>query len=326
MAAWAVDAAGERSHSGAGDLFDQEWTLVTCQMAVLGLGQLTLEHPELGDRYLPAMRSCSRWLASPTARAFGTRKWGEDVLGDDEPTGTHAYAGYAALALSLHRKVEPDPPWAADHERLLDRLEVAVDRPLPQIETYPGETYPADIAAVLGALALGGRDVDAAVADFRERAVHPSTGLLYQSFDPRSGRPRDDPRGSGTAIAAYFLAPASPALSRELTDALLDDRFLVVHGIREYPRDTSGWGDVDSGPVIMGLGVSATGFAMAGARMHGRRERFVRLHRTAGWFGLPVPTPSGRWYGSGGSLGNAILLAMMTAPRPAEPRLRSSDP
>ena len=315
VAAWATSSAGERSTSGAGDLFDQEWTLVSCQMAVLGLGQLVVAHPELRDDYLPAMQSCSSWMLTPDARAFGTGRWGEDALGPARPEGSHAYLGYVALALAMHRRVDPDVPWAGDHDRMLEVLARSVEGSTHRIRTYPGETYPADIAAVIGALGLAGYDPTAAVARFRVAAVHPQTGLLYQSLHPSTGAP-GIPRGSGTAIASYFLSFADPQLSRQLYGSLQVRRAFGVSGVREYPDGVSGWGDVDSGPVVFGLGVSTTGFALAGARQHGDRPTFVRLHRTAGAFGLPVPTPSGRWYLTGGSIGNAILLAMMTAPRP----------
>lgn len=320
VADWALNHAGARSQSGAGDLFDHEWTLVSCQMAVLGLSQLIHEHPELRDDYLPAMGTCSDWLISEEARQFGTARWGEDVLGPQAPRGAHAYAGYLALALAMHRTVEPEVPWAADLTRLLDRLERVVERDLHRIETYPGEAYPADIASVLGALGLDGREPTAALARFRAEARDPATGLLHQSLDPRTGG-KGPPRGSGTAIAAYFLSFADHPLSEELYRALPVDRVAGVSGIREYPPGASGWGDVDSGPVVLGLGVSATGFGLAGARVHGDRATYVRLHRTAGLFGLPAPTrQGGRWYVLGGSIGNSILLAMMTAsPEPVLP-------
>ncbi len=314
VADWALNSAGARYSSGAGDLFDHEWTLVSCQMAVLGLGQLTLEHPELGDTYLPAMASCSDWLVSEGARRFGTAKWGEDFLSDEAPAGSHAYMGYIALALSMHRRVQADPSWAPVHDRMLDRLEVVLQRPIHQIETYPGEVYPADIASAIGAVGLAGRPVHSVAARFRAAAVDPDSGLLYQALRATTGGAADDPRGSGTAIASYFLGHADPGLSADLCRSLKVDRVVGISGVREYREGAHGWGDVDSGPVVFGLGVSATGFALGCSRMHGDRGRFVRMHRTAGIFGVPTSTRRGRWYWTGGSIGNSILLAMMTAP------------
>jgi hypothetical protein len=303
---------GSLSHSGSGELFDAEWTLVTCQMTVLGLGQVILAHAETRDDYLPAMRRCSTWLASPEARAFGSRKWGQDPLDASAAQGTHAYLGYIHLALSMHRRIEPDVDWAPTHDRVQEVLLHALENPIHQIQTYPGETYPADIAAVVGGVALYGADTTEVVERLMKDAVDPHTGMLFQALSPTGG-PADGPRGSGTAIAAYFLSFSDTAASASLYQSLQRDSFLGVTGIREYPHGEEGWGDVDSGPVVFGLGVSATGFALAGAKMHQDRPTYRAVHRTAGVFGLPGPALSGRWYYTGGRIGNAILLAMLTA-------------
>jgi hypothetical protein len=135
------------------------------------------------------------------------------------------------------------------------------------IETYPGEAYPADVAAV-------------------------------------------------AAISVYFLSFADPVLSRDLFAALAGPQragFLGFGGIREYAPGHDGSGDIDSGPVLLGVSVSATGFAIAGARLHGDRDLFTSLYRTADLFGVAVDRGAGRRFLTGGPLGNAILLAMLTA-------------
>jgi len=83
--------------------------------------------------------------------------------------------------------------------------------------------------------------------------------------------------------------------------------------VREYPHGHSGSGDIDSGPVILGYGVSATGFALGPARIHGDQALFGRLLRTAVLFGAPLQRKDTLEFVSGGPLGNAILFAMLTA-------------
>ena len=83
--------------------------------------------------------------------------------------------------------------------------------------------------------------------------------------------------------------------------------------MREYPPGEGGPGDIDSGPVILGIGFSSTGFALAGARTFGDRERFQSLYRTAYLIGSPLERGGLRNYVCGGPLGNAILFAMLTA-------------
>ena len=89
--------------------------------------------------------------------------------------------------------------------------------------------------------------------------------------------------------------------------------------MREFPpRLAGGFGDIDSGPLLFGVSISATGFAMASARAHHDREMFTSLYRTAYLFGAPSPRGKGRRFLNGAALGNAIMLAMLTAGPGAE--------
>jgi hypothetical protein len=72
-------------------------------------------------------------------------------------------------------------------------------------------------------------------------------------------------------------------------------------------------GDVDSGPVILGQGVSATGFTLALARIHGDRETFTATWATACAIGGAVDA-NGRHFALGGPIGDALLFALSTAP------------
>ena len=102
---------------------------------------------------------------------------------------------------------------------------------------------------------------------------------------------------------------------RSLGEALLTARRFVD----EYPAGSAGGrGDIDSGPLIFGISPSGTGFSIAGSRVFGDRELFVRLTRTANLIGTPVSRGDRRLFVTGGPLGNAIMLAMLTA-QPAPP-------
>ncbi len=309
--------------------FDGEWAVVTSQMAALGLAQVALAHRERREVYVPAIEACAARLLAPAATAFGAEAWGEPALDDLESDRGHAYLGYVNLALGALRLLRPEGELAAPHDRitraLARRLEAA---PHGMIETYPGEAYPADVAAVAGSIALHARatgEDHRALLDrwskiFRTRTIDPGSGLLHQAVDARTGRPADAPRASGTALAVYFLSFADASLSRDLFAALAGPQragFLGFGGIREYAPGHGGAGDIDSGPVLLGVSISGTGFALAGARQHGDRELFEALYRTADLFGVPVDRGGGRRFLTGRPLGNAILLAALTAPRAA---------
>jgi len=325
-AAWIESGVRPESFGTGNPRFDGEWALVTHQMVVLGLGQVVLAHPELKTEYAPVIARAVERMIAPEALRFGTEAWGRaglEALDDDEG---HAYLGYLALALGMARLLDSNMPQADLHDRLVTALARRLRQsPHMMIETYPGETYPPDVSAVAGAIGLHGRatgtDHHTLLADWseavRSRYRDPRSGLLYQAVRSQTGEPADLARGSGTAIAVYFTAFADSTLSRDLYESLragCATDLLGFGGIREHPVDSQAdSADIDSGPVLLGVGVAATGFAIAGSRIHGDRDRLTTLVRTLHLFGLPSDSDGARHYLTGGALGDAIMLAMLTA-------------
>jgi len=318
----------------AGDLmtgnerFDGEWLFGTSMMAGLGHAQLAATHPELREAQLRALEGAIERMLSPELRAFDRAAWGTDPLEDlGSPRAHAAYLGYMGLVLSLHRWHVPASRFAALHDRIMAHLHHAVlESPIGLAQTYPGEVYPVDNAAIIGALALHQRTTGIdhrAVLDgwaARLPALRDAeTGLLVQSVAPTSGRVVDGPRGSGTALAAWFLSFADAESSRSLYEAVrghLRRDLLGFGAVREYPPGIDGRGDIDSGPVVLGVSISATGFTLAGSRIHGDAETFASLWATAYLFGAPVDRDGTRSFALGGPLGDAMMFALLTA-RPA---------
>ncbi len=303
--------------------FDGEWAFGTFTMAALGLGHVTLHHPEKTSDYVPTLERCAEELTSKTTNAFGTAAWGTFGF-DGLPGGTgHAYLGYSNLALSMVRLVHPETRFARLHDDLTEALAQRLSAaPHGLFETYPGEAYPADISMVAASIALH----DCATASpprpwwdsWKKSFLHwidPKSGLAFQSGDPQTGHSIMPPRASGTGLVAFATSFVDKPLSQQLYAALARARedFLGYGAIREYPVGVDGSGDIDSGPVILGVSVSATGFALSSAKLHGDSSLFTALFRTADFWGVPMHRPRGMRYLSGGPLGNAILLAMTTA-------------
>lgn len=308
------------------DLFRHEWQFGTYQMAALGLLQVCQEHPELRSELLPAVERAIEKLLSVEVRSFDARSWREDPLDSlDGPNGHAAYLGYLNLVLSVHRRAVPASRFAA----LNDRITVALVRrirnsPAGILETYPGEAYPVDNAAALASLLLQAGKTEAQRAcaasmleRYRTKWCDPRCGLIYQSVGVRDGQPIDRARASGSALAAYFLSFGEREVSRQLFDAVRTQLAGSIFGfgfVDEYPAGSArGRGDIDSGPLIFGMSPSGTGFSIAGSRVFGDRELFVSLTRTANLIGTPVSRGDRRLFVTGGPLGNAIMLAMLTA-------------
>lgn len=335
----AFEEQDTRTRADKSNRYAGEWALVTHQMVALGLAQLCLSHPEWRHDLAPVARTAALRSFLPEMRDFGTDAWnGEDALSAPALAGSHghAYLGYSALAVGMARLVSDDPLPTAVVEAY-DALIAAYIRrllasPTGLIETYPGEAYPTDVAAVAGAIAVHGRvtgvhhgDVLAHWADgVRRVQIDPDSGLVIQRLDATTGAPHDAPRASGTGLAAYFAGFADRSVAIGFTDALLrqERTFAGFGGIHEYGPGHDGPGDIDSGPVILGVSVSATGFALAPFRAFHHQAAFTRIYRTTDLFGLPVressPSATGlaveRWrFRTGGPIGNALLFAFLTS-------------
>ncbi len=309
-------------------LFDREWQFGACQMAVLGFAQAVAARPERADALLPAADRCLQRMLAPEGRAFDLMKWGVDPLDAlDDPRGHMAWLGYTNLALAARRSVVDDGRWDAINDRLSRAILSRLDRSLAP-ETYPGERYPVDVAAAVASAGLSARlrgDPEPEILDrwrAHLRARWVVNGVLVQSLRDEATA-LDRPRGSGTFLAAWFLSWWDPALGADLyrggRDALFRD-LGVVAGMREYLPGQDGPGDVDSGPIVAGLGVSATGFAIGAGLAAGDEATVARLVATAERVGRPADRGDTRTWATGSALGSgplsdAILYAMMSTPR-----------
>ena len=330
VARWIDDDSTARAFSTGSPRFDSEWRFGTYQMAALGFGQLALEHPEARDAQRGRMERAIDRMLSADGQRFDTEAWGRDALSTLDGTDAHAaYLGYTNLVLALHRSLWPDSRYAGTNDAItaaLERRYAASE--IRMLETYPGEIYPLDNAAAIASVALHARatrrEVPPLVREWvdltRRKYVHAETGLLYQAVSA-GGAPADAPRGSGTALGAYFLSFADAELSESLHRAVqksLARDVLGFRAVREYPDlpgMASGHGDIDSGPLVFGFSVSATGFSIGGCRIHGDKDCYEDALATAWLFGAPIYHGAEMSYVSGGPLGDAILFAMQTAPR-----------
>ncbi|MFK7988109.1 MAG: hypothetical protein AB8I08_18965 [Sandaracinaceae bacterium] len=320
---WVTEELDRGDFSTGSARYDGEWLFMSRMMAVIGYAQVAAAHPELAEETRPKTDTCLAELMR--AGAFDEEAWGRsawDDLGSERP---HVgYLGYLALALAAAETVHPNSPEVARLPEIIAHLVPLYEAsPIGLLETYPGEIYPIDNTSFFGALGLHdrttGRDhaafLHARADDLRTRFRDPATGLLTQSVAP-DGTAVDGPRASGTGLASYFLSFCDRRLSGELYAALQDGYLHQTLGFgttSEYPPGRVGVGDVDSGPVIFGQGVSATGFTLALARIHGDRETFVATWATASAVGGPVFAEGAQHFALGGPLGDSLLFALATA-------------
>ena len=223
--------ARRRAASAGAERAEAEQALARRQMAVIGLSQLVLAHPEQRDAFLPAIRRAAAALVTEETLAFTTRIWaGERGLASLGGPHGHAYLGYLAMSLGFEAAVDPGSPRLPLARALADALARRLDAArFGVIETYPGETYPPDVAVVLGGIALCDRatgdrhaaSLSRAVAAIRSRFVDAGSGYLVQkastaatgALERRAARLGD---GAGGVRRGRSWTPAARALDGAL--------------------------------------------------------------------------------------------------------------
>lgn len=197
------------------------------------------------------------------------------------------------------------------------------------LEGYPQQFWPCDTVAAAASLARAAVLLDrpewiATVRIWRDvvaQRVDPATGLLPHRVDA-DGDVLDGPRGSSQSIIQSFWPEIDRALDGRVDPAAWE-RFTTTFltreaglvGVREHPHGVAGGGDVDSGPLVLGVSASASAVTLAAARANGDDRLAASLDREAELLGLPVQLGGQRRYALGVvPVGDAFLAWARTRP------------
>jgi len=153
----------------------------------------------------------------------------------------------------------------------------------------------------------------------RSNLIDPATGLLISSFSS-NGHPFDGPEGSSIWMSAHCLQLVDPEFAAEqyrIARDLLGNSFLGFGFAREWPDSWKGPIDVDSGPVIPILQISAgsSGLAILGASAFGDDTYLSRLLTSLNFGGFPISTDGRLKFAASNQVGDAVLLyALVVGP------------
>ena len=156
--------------------------------------------------------------------------------------------------------------------------------------SYPHYTWTFDTIPCLLSLRAydrltGGDRSDAVVAAhlawLADHATQPATGLPYSQVGARTGKSVAAPRGCELSWRLSLLADLDPNAARRLYGKYVRSFWLdrgLFAGFAEWPGGRDRTQDLDSGPIIMGIGSAATTFGIAATAAGGdnaRRERLI---------------------------------------------------
>lgn len=305
--------------------FRGEWALVTYSMTAMALANLAFLHPKSLPSARAALAHILREVQTPALREFDRARWhGEDPLASlSNDKGHIGYLGHLNLILAAHQALQPkqtpSPLFISVSLALRKKLQA---QPTLLAQTYPGETFLPDNCVVVASLALFARlnpQHDQGFAHRWRKHIYtrfrdPQTGLFVFRVT-RAGDVVQHSRASGSAWNGFYLFyidPSFAAAQFRRLKASFATRSLGLAGLREWPQGKEGAGDVDSGPLILGLSPAASGFAIAGARIARDTPFLNSLLWTAEIAGFSWQWKGKRQYLLAPLVGDAILLAMRT--------------
>jgi hypothetical protein len=186
-------------------------------------------------------------------------------------TGWRNYlAGRVFLADSLSRL---DSGQVQKYKDNCNNIATCLENDVYPVSYYNG-AWPADVVVCVAALVVHDQVFEPRYQSLIEtwlRQVRNRTdnkGMLPHSVHSVTKEISEEARGSSMSLMLVFLSEIDTAMAREqsvLYRKHFVDTVFGLTGIREYPKGNTGYGDIDSGPLIFDLGSAATIVGMPAA-------------------------------------------------------------
>lgn len=197
----------------------------------------------------------------------------------------------------------------------------SIETPFPP--SYIGQSWPADITVGIAALAactkMFPEKYDTTISEWvhKTRARLDSFGLIPHKTHTETGEAISPARGSSSSLMLCFLPEIDKNFAQEVFEAyekILFDKALGLPGIREYPKPSEALGDVDSGPVLLGIGSVASIVGRRALAVNGRPELGRQFAAQLEGFGFPKFDDDGKTYLFGGLPMVDAFIAWVNSP------------
>ena len=307
-----------------GEFFQGEWAIGSCSMMAAALTNIAFIYPETRADSLRVVRGLVDLMLRQSFRKFDTGAWGEDAIASlDGPNGHIGYLGHLNLVLAAHRILGGDDTYDDLHRQINQALARRVAQ-RPYLATYPQQWYSADTMVVYASLKLYAdifavdfeRLFDQFLSHTKGSLLDPNTGLVVFWLDAAGG-PVGVSRGSGVGWNSFYLPFFAESFAAQqyakAKEKLLVRWPLGIRGFREFAPGVPGMGDIDSGPVVLGMSTSGTAFFIAGARRAADVETLDGLLLLGEIAGSSIQWNGKRRYLLAPLVGDAIILAMKTS-------------
>ena len=247
------------------------------------------------------------------------------------------YLSHVNITLGVYRHITGDKRYDDLHKRISKHLRKksladgdwhARSYPVGKSASKQKNKWPADQAALLASLylydmtrngKLSAKPIRGWLRYMDKSAMKASDygDLPKSSIDDRLGYAKF-PRGCALSWTVLYMAQFAPKEANALYEKYRENysaELLGVGGFREWPEGVSRGMDGDSGPIIFGVGMAATGIGLGPARMMRDTRQYSLIMRSASTFGIPTKLLKQRVHVTAPVLGEAMLYNGSTARR-----------
>jgi hypothetical protein len=202
----------------------------------------------------------------------------------------------------------------AELSRLLEQCQLLADvlthSPTPFVASYTNQAWPVDtfpaVVALRGCDEITGQPTFAPVIEqwLEQVLAHldPQWQLVPHRTQADSAEMVDGVRATSQTLILRFLQELDPEVAQEHY-ARFRQEFVVtrlnIPGVKEFPTGRERPGDVDSGPLLLGVSLSATAVMMGTARVYGDTHLLTILGQAGEALALPLHWGGQKSYGLG---------------------------
>jgi len=267
--------------------------------ALYGLSwcELASAVPASSDLYQEAHREIQRAYESVDSEA------GRIVFDESLPLPYGAYYSgwsnyFLGKKLSIENETDRDPTEIGIFKERCERIAESISNTnTPYPASYAFGAWPADVAVCVSSLSIHDQIFESKYGTIIQNWVKSVSnnlderGLVPHSVQVESGKVREAARGSSMSLLLIFLLDIDRDFANQqfrlYKEFFLQQNF-GLPGIREYPKGTSGAGDVDSGPVILDIGAAASIVGIQTMHLYNERCTSLALRNGIESFGLPL--------------------------------------
>lgn len=164
------------------------------------------------------------------------------------------------------------------------------------LPSYNNQTWPADMCVAIASLSnhdkIFGKKYSSTISkwmDGLQNNLDTSTLLIPHKVSAGTNQIMEGARGSSSSLMIRLLQEIDIILAQQQFQQYQKYFMTTTFGlpsIREYPKGKSGLGDIDSGPVVLGVGFSATITSIGTLGVIGNRDIAQQQFQTIAAFGL----------------------------------------